>query len=111
MIEPRQVFKTIQTGPVSQWTLPSDLPYFDGHFPGMPMLPAVGIIDASIYCLQNVTGKTKQAAQAVTNAKFLSPICPGQSVEIEVKDAGPEWQVAWRESGTARELATLKIKF
>jgi 3-hydroxymyristoyl/3-hydroxydecanoyl-(acyl carrier protein) dehydratase len=111
MIEPQKVFSTIQTGAVSQWTLPADLPYFDGHFPGMPMFPAVGIIDASIYCLQIYTGRKGELAKAVTNAKFLNPITPGQSVEIEVKGTGPDWQVEWRDPGSSKELANLKIKF
>jgi 3-hydroxymyristoyl/3-hydroxydecanoyl-(acyl carrier protein) dehydratase len=111
MIEPQKVFSTIRTGAVSQWTLPPDLPYFDGHFPGMPMFPAVGIIDASIYCLQNFTGRKADMAQAVTNAKFLNPIIPGQTVEIEVNGTAPDFQVQWRDPGTAKELANLKIKF
>jgi 3-hydroxyacyl-[acyl-carrier-protein] dehydratase len=111
MIVPEKVFNTIQIGPVSKWTIPQDLPYFNGHFPGAPIFPAVGIIDASIYCLQRFTGRTDTAAKSVVNAKFQVPIVPGQSVEVEIKERGVEWQVEWRETDSGRELASLRIIF
>ncbi len=43
------------------WTLPRSLPYFDGHFPGNPIFPAVGIVDASLHALAQTSGATSNS--------------------------------------------------
>ncbi len=97
---------------VATWTLPNDLPYFDGHFPKNPIFPAVGIVDGTLYFLQSVMQRSE--CIFVTHfrvAKFLSPIQPGQTVRIELNPLSEnEWEAEWKEEGTLKLLATLHFQ-
>lgn len=118
MIEPKRVFADIMKGKVSEngpvrsveWTVPRDLPYFNGHFPQSPIFPAVGITDASFVLLQKALEKPDLKLKAVPLAKFVSLITPEQKVRIEWQAlAEHEWQFEWKEAGTDRLLATLRL--
>jgi 3-hydroxymyristoyl/3-hydroxydecanoyl-(acyl carrier protein) dehydratase len=124
MIDPKRVFASIVECPILtssqedggerktlQWKIPSDLPYFNGHFPQTPVFPAVGIVDASIVLLRHVLNSPDLAFSSVETAKFLSPIGPGVKVSIEWSSTGDKsWQVDWRDSDSAQTLATLQLK-
>lgn len=114
MISETEVFKGLRKvgeGPphVAIWTLPKDLPYFDGHFPGNPIFPAVGIVDGTLYFLQSVIQRSEGVfVSQFPGAKFLSPIQPGQTVRIELNPLSEnEWEAEWKEEGTLKLLATL----
>jgi len=118
MIKPEYVFKEILSGVRGNvgtvqsvvWTIPSDLPYFDGHFPQNPIFPAIGIVDASTSLLSQFTGRPDLYLKSIPMAKFLSPITPGQTVRIEWSPEGEtEWLVEWKELSSARALATLRL--
>lgn len=87
-----------------QWTVPSDLPYFAGHFPGSPTLPAVAMIDLTLELMRQYPGFKNAELSAVKSAKFSAVIGPGAEVEIKVlRDAtsplraeGIEWRAEWR---------------
>jgi 3-hydroxymyristoyl/3-hydroxydecanoyl-(acyl carrier protein) dehydratase len=122
MINPAKVFHSISpivpaaTGSgakqVAKWTLPADLPYLNGHFPQNPIFPAVGILDASTFLVQRTLNQPDLQVRSVDIAKFLQPIVPNQSVQIELSKAGESsWQVEWKEDGTEKLLATLKLSF
>ena len=92
------------------WTVPGDLPYFNGHFPQNPIFPAVGIVDASTALLGLFTQRPALHLQSIPMAKFLSPITPGQTVRIEwQKESETEWLVEWKDTASARNLATLRL--
>ncbi|MGE4133656.1 MAG: hypothetical protein AB7F86_18610 [Bdellovibrionales bacterium] len=103
MLDPADAFKSMQlqsadgTRFQATWTVPADLPYFKGHFPGMPIFPAVGIVDATLYLVRQHLKTSHLSLAHFTNAKFLSPIEPGHRVEILAQTVGPEeWSVDWR---------------
>ncbi len=53
MIQPSEVFAFEgfeQNGDsaTAQWTVAPTCPYLDGHFPDLPLLPAVGLLDGSL---------------------------------------------------------------
>jgi 3-hydroxymyristoyl/3-hydroxydecanoyl-(acyl carrier protein) dehydratase len=111
MISPQEVFSTIQwQGDHARWTVPGDLPYLQGHFPDSPILPAIAIIDASTVLLQRATQRAQVQLEAVTSAKFMSPIVPGQKLRIEVSSSEPtEWRVEWLDEDTHAKLASLQL--
>jgi 3-hydroxymyristoyl/3-hydroxydecanoyl-(acyl carrier protein) dehydratase len=118
MLEPSKIFAGILEGALEKngdvtavtWTVPHDLPYFNGHFPQSPIFPAVGIIDASLVLLQKALSQPALVLKSVPLAKFLSPITPDQPVRIEWKTGGEgEWQIEWKEPSTQRLLATLRL--
>ncbi len=103
MIEPKKVFR-FRKAPTSDlgsqsafiFTVPEDLPYFDGHFPGNPVLPAVAIIDASFEAIRqlntHVTFMTK-----IQSAKFMDLIRPAAEVLIELQETKPGvWSITWK---------------
>jgi 3-hydroxymyristoyl/3-hydroxydecanoyl-(acyl carrier protein) dehydratase len=64
--------------------IPADHPAFAGHFPGRPIVPGVVLLDAVLDCLATECGVP--AAQ-ISNAKFLSPVGPGEVVELRYESA------------------------
>ena len=83
------------------WQVPSDLSYFDGHFPQEPIFPAVGIIDASIEIIQLSQNSQALSLKEVSAGKFFRPITPSMTVEISLapKQNG-RWKIQWKESGS-----------
>ena len=63
-------------------TIAADHPAFAGHFPGMPIVPGVLLLDEAVHAIGLALGQPQQAWQ-IGSAKFLSPLSPGASVVIE----------------------------
>jgi 3-hydroxyacyl-[acyl-carrier-protein] dehydratase len=68
-------------------------PYFEGHFPGRPIMPGVLILEARAQAaglLVFRTQGTKPDANSVyyyvgiDNARFKKPVVPGDQLELEV---------------------------
>ena len=118
MIRPEVVFKKMYpegSGGVLAvvWKVDPELPYFNGHFPQTPILPAIAIVDASTYFLQRALAQPELTVKTVSVAKFLSPIQPGQTVHVELlKQGEKDWQIEWKDGAKeARLLATLRVQF
>jgi 3-hydroxymyristoyl/3-hydroxydecanoyl-(acyl carrier protein) dehydratase len=124
MIEPNIVFASLIKSPIVtslqedgtkrnaiEWKIPTDLPYFNGHFPGTPVFPAVGIIDASIVLLRRVLDAPQLQFSTVDSAKFLNLIGPGAQVRIEwSEDENSVLDVNWLNPLTQETLATVSLK-
>jgi 3-hydroxyacyl-[acyl-carrier-protein] dehydratase len=67
----------------AKWCVSKDLPYFEGHFPKNPILPAVALIDL-VTELLSITLKKPVKMKAVSSAKFLEPITPKDIISIEL---------------------------
>lgn len=57
-----------------------DHPAFAGHFPSMPIIPGVQLLDRALLLIESNSGIRLQGVQA---AKFLSPAGPGDALELE----------------------------
>ena len=69
-------------------------PYFQGHFPGRPIMPGVLILEAMAQAaslLFNAEGAPKSHADTlyyyvgIDDARFKKPVVPGDQLELEVK--------------------------
>ena len=67
-------------------------PFFQGHFPGEPVMPGViqietmaqaGAILASLCCEQECSGK-RPAFMGVDGCRFRKPVRPGDRLEVRV---------------------------
>jgi len=63
--------------------VPASHPALPGHFPGQPVVPGVVLLDAVIAAAERLPGPALQI-EALTSAKFMSPLLPDQSAWIEL---------------------------
>ncbi|MDA8078907.1 MAG: 3-hydroxyacyl-ACP dehydratase FabZ [Nitrospiraceae bacterium] len=81
-------------------------PFFQGHFPGQPIMPGVLTIEAMAqvagvmaFC-SGVEGGGSVYFMSIENAKFRRPVVPGDQLRMEVKVIKQRGNV-WKFSGTA----------
>lgn len=78
-------------------------PHFNGHFPGMPVMPGVLIVEAmaqtSAILVVKTLGEEARGKvvffMTIDNAKFRKPVVPGDSLHIhvtKVKQRGAIWK-------------------
>ena len=79
--------------------------YFQGHFPGKPIMPGVLIIEAlaqtgGLLLLQEVPDREKKLLYfvGVDNARFRSPVVPGDQLRLDVT------VLSWRNHNTFCKL-------
>lgn len=80
-------------------------PFFQGHFPGQPIMPGVLIIEAMAQVAGVMAFRSGVEGKAVyfmsiDNAKFRRPVVPGDQVMLDIKVLKQRGNV-WRFSGTA----------
>jgi 3-hydroxyacyl-[acyl-carrier-protein] dehydratase len=83
-------------------------PFFQGHFPGRPIMPGVLIIEAmaqtaACVVVQGMPKSDKRLVyfMSVENARFRKPVVPGDQLRIHVKKERNRGNV-WRFAGEAR---------
>jgi len=66
---------------LTHWLVPPDHPAFAGHFPGMPILPGVVLLDVTLHAMAEAAGIEPGTCE-IGSVKFLSPAKPGDALEI-----------------------------
>ena len=69
---------------VQEFRFPASDAVFAGHFPGHPLLPGIFQIEMARVVAESAL-RTTLRMRAVTKAKFLRPIIPGETVRVELK--------------------------
>ena len=84
-------------------------PYFQGHFPGAPVMPGVLIIEAmaqtaAVLVVHTLGAKSEGKLvyfMSVDNARFRKPVVPGDTVKVYVKKLRNRGNV-WKFSAEAK---------
>ena len=74
--------------PLGSFSIASDHPCLDGHFPGHPLVPGVVLLDEALSRVGAYFGYGPPAR--VQSAKFLAPVLPGDTVEVALGRVGAD---------------------
>ena len=97
-------------------------PYFQGHFPDVPIMPGVTIIEALAQTAAVMVGVSLNLADqnlliyfmGIDNCKFRRKVGPGDTLELKVKVLrGKIGRKVWKFSGTAHVAGeiTAEVEF
>lgn len=86
------------------WVVAVDHPVFAGHFPGQPIVPGVVLLDRAILFAEALLGQSLASWQ-VGNAKFLSPVLPGEVLTylLQTRASG---SIAFVAKASGRDVAS-----
>lgn len=71
-------------------TVPADLLYFQGHFPGAPILPAIAQLLTLVLDRVHFHWPDLGQPRRVARLKFMRAIDPGDEIEVHLERAGAE---------------------
>ncbi len=69
--------------------VPADEPFFAGHFPAMPVVPGVFMVEALAECARRSLPPGARLASAPL-VRFRRRVSPGETLEFRVTPAAPE---------------------
>jgi beta-hydroxyacyl-ACP dehydratase FabZ len=110
MMDVRKILRIVEAGPqkiVGVKNVTINEPFFQGHFPGHPVMPGVLIVEAmaqtgGMLLLDRIPDRDRKVVyfMALDNVKFRKPVVPGDQLRMEVEMLQFRGKVA-RLKGTA----------
>ncbi|KWH51298.1 AMP-binding protein [Burkholderia anthina] len=90
--------------PSLAFTIAADHPALPGHFPGHPVVPGVVLLDHAIHAIGAALNRPLRAWR-LGAAKFLSPVAPGEPLDLAY-DAAAGGAIRFTVRAGSREVAT-----
>jgi 3-hydroxyacyl-[acyl-carrier-protein] dehydratase len=95
---------------VAEKTFPPDTPFFQGHFPGAPLVPGVILAEALAQTAGLAAGQAGKSFRlaALKAMKFPGSAYPGETIRLEARrtaTVGPLWQFETRAAVAERVVA------
>ncbi|KML62883.1 beta-hydroxyacyl-ACP dehydratase [Burkholderia cepacia] len=90
--------------PSLAFTIPVDHPALPGHFPGHPVVPGVVLLDHAIHAIGAALIRPLHAWR-LGSAKFLSPVAPGEPLDLAF-DTAASGAIRFTLRAGSREVAT-----
>lgn len=75
--------------------VPADLAYFEGHFPGLPLVPGVVLVDWAVKLAASAFALELEAARDF-QVKFQRPILPGSDLILSMKRSADRLSFEYR---------------
>jgi 3-hydroxyacyl-[acyl-carrier-protein] dehydratase len=80
--------------------VPTDSPWFLGHFPNEPILPGIALVDmVQQAIMQDAAAKGEEITfESLKRVRFTQPVRPGESLKVTVtsEEAGEETLFAFK---------------
>lgn len=86
---------------VARFTMATGDPVFAGHFPDHPVVPGAWLLDQVLYALD-----PSSAGWRIAALKFLSPVGPGETVELLLAEPSPTGTRAFELDCAGRRVAS-----
>lgn len=83
----------------------ADHPAFAGHFPGRPIVPGVVLLDEAVRALDAALCRG-DVCWTLGSAKFLSPVTPGETVELSWQAPAASGAIAFKLACGERAVAS-----
>jgi 3-hydroxyacyl-[acyl-carrier-protein] dehydratase len=85
-----------------------DHPAFAGHFPGTPIVPGVVLLDLALVAIGTALGQELSACH-INSVKFLSPVKPGEPVQLRY-EAQASGAIRFDLSSGERKVASAVVR-
>ena len=97
MLPPSFVETRTPTALLWRFDVPTESPFFEGHFPGHPLLPGVVTLGWMLAAAERFLGRPLSSGATLHNVKFQVVLLPGQTgVELSVSAQGNAGRLAAR---------------
>lgn len=93
----------------ASFRIPESYPFFNGHFPGNPLVPAVVQVGWAIASFRMLIPQAS-ADYRLSRFKFIAPIRPGKEVDMEVLAFGNTFKCRIRANGELCSSGTLVLE-
>jgi len=92
-----EIVEISENGAVARLTISPELPFFEGHYPGNPIMPGVLLCESvfqtgAIYLAEKLgsdalnVDKVTPVLSRIRDARFKRMVLPGDTIEVTVKE-------------------------